>query len=70
MCKEWLKDNHPDLYFEIYNIQVEGSANPEAEVIEAKAGEEGKEGEEVKEDKKPKKKGVKFAKDPEKEGII
>jgi hypothetical protein len=70
VCKEWLKDNHPDLYFEIYNIKVEGSAKPIAEVIEAKAGEEGKDGEEVKEDKKPKKKGVKFAKDPEKEGII
>jgi hypothetical protein len=37
-----LKDNHPDLYFEIYNIKVEGSAKPEAEVIEAKADEEGK----------------------------
>jgi len=69
VCKEWLKDNHPDLYFEIYNIKVEGSAKPIAEVIEVKAGEESKEGEDG-EEKPKKKKGVKFAKDPKNEGII
>lgn len=73
VCKEWLKDNYPDLYFEIYNVKVEGAGGKadETEVIQPKAGEEEKkEGEEGEEVKKPKKKGVKFAKDPEKEGII
>lgn len=66
-----MKDNHPDLYFEIYNIKVEGAADKGADAEEAKAGdEEKKEGEEGEEAKKPKKKGVKFAKDPAKEGII
>ena len=65
-----MKDNHPDLYFEIYNIKVEGAADKGADAEEAKAGdEEAKEGEDG-EDKPKKKKGVKFAKDPKNEGII
>jgi hypothetical protein len=63
-----LKNNHADLYFEIYGVRVDGAG---ATVDEPKgetdaAAEEGKEGEEP----KPKKKGVKFARNPEKEGII
>ena len=68
-CKEWLRTNHPDLMEEIYGeTNDKDTTKPDAaEGGDAKAdGEETKEGEEP----RPKKKGVKFAKDPEKEGLI
>jgi hypothetical protein len=69
-CKEWLKNNHADLYFEIYGVKVDGAGDkadePKGETTDATA-EEGKEGEE---EPVKKKKGVKFAKNSAKEGIL
>lgn len=68
-CKRWLRDNHPDLFGELYGEAGDASTAKAdgAEGGDAKAdGEETKEGSEP----KPKKKGVKFAVDPEKVGLI
>ena len=66
-CKEWLRNNHADLYFEIYGEKVEGvTAKPD--VVEG--GDAKVVGEEVKEGEEPKPKKVKFAKNPKNEGII
>lgn len=58
-----MKSNHPDLYLELYGEVAGGTEKAEADGDDK---EENKESEEP----KPKKKGVKFAADPDKVGLI
>ena len=57
-CKNWLSNHHPEMFKEIYNEDPAGK------------GGDGDEEEKAADEEKPKKKGVRFVKDPEKEGII